>query len=187
MSTALSTVGLPINTLMNVNQTPKSGSAGQLQQQLGQDAFLKLLTTQLRNQDPEKPMDDTQSIAQLAQFSALQAQTNLSSSFAAFQSNFGVMQAASLIGKTATVAAPDANGNNSSISGTINAVNVLDGKPYFTMTNAAGKVIVDSNGRPEQFSTSQITSIGMGSSSSGSSGTSAGTGGVPVIPPTLGN
>lgn len=164
MSTAVSAAGLPINSLMNVNQTPASG-AGQLQQQLGQDAFLKLLTTQLRNQDPEKPMDDTQSIAQLAQFSALQSQTNLSASFAAFQSNFGVMQAASLIGKTATVSAPDASGNSSTIGGTINAVNVMDGKPYFTMTNAAGQTIVDSNGRPEQFSTSQITSIGVAASS----------------------
>ena len=157
MSSVASTSGLPINSL--INSQPGSAATGGMQT-LGADAFLKLLTTQLRNQDPEKPMDDTQSIAQLAQFSALQAQTNLSSAFAAFQSNFGVMQAASLIGKSATVNAPDAAGNSSSISGTIKNVNVMDGKPYFTMTDKNGNVIVDSNGRPEQFSTSQITSIG---------------------------
>lgn len=156
MSSVASTSGLPINSLIN----SQAGSTTGGMQSLGADAFLKLLTTQLRNQDPEKPMDDTQSIAQLAQFSALQAQTNLSSAFAAFQSNFGVMQAASLIGKSATVNAPDATGNASSISGTIKNVNVMDGKPYFTMTDKSGNVIVDSNGRPEQFSTSQITSIG---------------------------
>ena len=157
MSSVASTSGLPIDSL--INSKAGSASLGGMQT-LGADAFLKLLTTQLRNQDPEKPMDDTQSIAQLAQFSALQAQTNLSSSFAAFQSNFGVMQAASLIGKSATVNAPDAAGNSSSVSGTIKNVNVMDGKPFFTMTDKNGNLIVDGNGRPEQFSTSQITSIG---------------------------
>ncbi|MDP9019044.1 MAG: flagellar hook capping protein [Candidatus Eremiobacteraeota bacterium] len=159
MSNATSATGLPINSLIN-NNGGNSLNAPAIQAQLGQDAFLKLLTTELRNQDPEKPMDSTQSIAQLAQFSALQAQTSLSNAFASFQSNFGVMQAASLIGKTATVNAPNAGGNSSSISGTIKAVNVMEGKPYFTMTDKAGNVITDSRGVPEQFSTSQITSIG---------------------------
>ncbi|HZS12766.1 MAG TPA: flagellar hook capping FlgD N-terminal domain-containing protein [Nitrospirales bacterium] len=41
--------------------------------QLGQDDFLKLLTVQMQNQDPLKPMDNQEFIAQLAQFSQLQA------------------------------------------------------------------------------------------------------------------
>jgi len=39
---------------------------------VGQDAFLKILLTQLRFQDPMKPVDNQQFIAQLAQFSALE-------------------------------------------------------------------------------------------------------------------
>ena len=39
--------------------------------ELGKDEFLKLLVTQLQNQDPLNPQDDTQFISQLAQFSAL--------------------------------------------------------------------------------------------------------------------
>jgi flagellar basal-body rod modification protein FlgD len=47
---------------------------------LGQDAFLKLLVTQLQHQDPSKPIDDTQFIAQLAQFSSLEKLTDMASS-----------------------------------------------------------------------------------------------------------
>lgn len=39
---------------------------------LGKDDFLKLLTTQLRYQDPLKPMDDREFMAQLAQFTLVE-------------------------------------------------------------------------------------------------------------------
>lgn len=39
---------------------------------IGQDEFLKILLTQLKFQDPLKPMDNQQFVAQLAQFSALE-------------------------------------------------------------------------------------------------------------------
>ncbi len=46
-------------------------------QGLGKDAFLQLLVTQMQYQDPLAPTDDTQFIAQLAQFTALEQMTNV--------------------------------------------------------------------------------------------------------------
>ena len=47
---------------------------------LGQDAFLKLLVTQLQHQDPTKPQADGEFIAQLAQFSSLEKLTQIATS-----------------------------------------------------------------------------------------------------------
>ncbi|NLW22284.1 MAG: hypothetical protein GXY88_03360 [Tissierellia bacterium] len=44
---------------------------------LDKDAFLRLLTTQLANQDPLNPMEDREFIAQLAQFTSLEQMQNL--------------------------------------------------------------------------------------------------------------
>jgi len=45
--------------------------------QMGKDAFLQLLTTQLAHQDPTAPQDNAQMIAQLAQFSSLEQLTQI--------------------------------------------------------------------------------------------------------------
>jgi flagellar basal-body rod modification protein FlgD len=49
---------------------------------LGKDEFLQLLITKLQNQDPLKPMDDEDFIAQLAQFSSLEQMNNISEGIA---------------------------------------------------------------------------------------------------------
>jgi len=147
----------PINGALQ----PPVGSGSALGgQQMGAQDFLSLLTTELQNQDPMQPVDDTQSIAQLAQFSALSATQELNSSFQNFQSNFGVLQSASLIGKTVTVDTPDASGNTSTITGTVASIAVQDGKPYFTMNGTDGKPISDDKGAPLLFSTTEIVGIG---------------------------
>ena len=57
--------------------TTTSSSAPLKQKDLGKDAFLQLLVTQLQNQDPTKPQADGEFIAQLAQFSSLEQLTSM--------------------------------------------------------------------------------------------------------------
>jgi flagellar basal-body rod modification protein FlgD len=69
---------------------------------LDRNAFLTLLTTQLQNQNPLDPMENEAFVAQLAQFSQLEATTQMSSSLEAMsnsQSADRIMQGASLVGK----------------------------------------------------------------------------------------
>jgi flagellar basal-body rod modification protein FlgD len=75
---------------------------GVKQQELGQDQFLKLMTTQLTKQLPTKPMENTDFIAQMAQFSTVTGIQQLQKSFDQFASSLSsdqALQSASLVGR----------------------------------------------------------------------------------------
>ena len=57
-----------------------ASAATQKTNQLGKDAFLQLLVTQLQHQDPTKPQADGEFLAQLAQFSSLEKLTQIADS-----------------------------------------------------------------------------------------------------------
>jgi flagellar basal-body rod modification protein FlgD len=98
--------------------------------QLGKDEFLKLLIAQLQNQDPLSPQDNTEMVAQMAQFSTLEAMTNLSS---AFLQN----QAYSMIGKGILGQIVDANsGIAREVAGLVDSAGIKDGKPYVMVGEA---------------------------------------------------
>jgi flagellar basal-body rod modification protein FlgD len=86
---------------------------------LGKQDFLKLLMAQLQNQDPLKPVDDTAMIAQMAQFSALEATQALSATMQTANNQASVAQAGAMIGKY--VLANQADG--SSTTGAVTGVN----------------------------------------------------------------
>src|SRR5262245_4718275 len=76
------------------------------QSELGQEDFLKLMITQFKNQDPFKPMENGEFLAQLAQFSTVKGLDDLNSSFANLSSSVvsnQALQASSLLGRTVLV------------------------------------------------------------------------------------
>ncbi|MBY6036089.1 flagellar hook assembly protein FlgD [Fictibacillus nanhaiensis] len=81
-------------------KTKQTGSS-----MLGKDDFLKILITQLQNQDPTNPMQDREFIAQMASFSSLEQMTNMNSTmqqFLTFQSESSLLQQSQMIGKQVT-------------------------------------------------------------------------------------
>jgi len=91
----------------------------QAQHELGKDDFLKLLITQLSNQDPTDPMDNTQFIAQMAQFSQLEQITNMNANFERLNSMLTSDQAVNVIGKNVEISLGD---NAGVTSGVVEAV-----------------------------------------------------------------
>lgn len=74
--------------------------------ELGQTAFLELMITQLENQNPLDPQDNSEFVAQLAQFSSVEGIDRLNNSFDSFASNFisnQALQATSLVGSSVAV------------------------------------------------------------------------------------
>lgn len=94
--------------------------------ELGKDAFLQLLVTQLQYQDPLDPVDNTQMVSQLAQFSALEQMQNLST-IASTMSN---TQALSLAGKNVILEVGKSLGseNTTMVGGRVDFVQIVDGK-----------------------------------------------------------
>lgn len=79
---------------------------------LGQDSFMKLLITQLKNQNPLNPQDNTAFVAQLAQFSSLQGIQTLNTTvngLAGGLQSSQALQASALVGRTVSVESSKAN------------------------------------------------------------------------------
>jgi flagellar basal-body rod modification protein FlgD len=96
---------------------------------LGKNAFLKLLVAQLKNQDPMKPMEDKEFIAQLAQFSSLETLQSLQQRMDSMIASQAVDQASGLIGKHVTAEVASVNGGTETVSGAVTEVRVVAGVP----------------------------------------------------------
>jgi flagellar basal-body rod modification protein FlgD len=91
--------GLSKSTLEQLSFKPETGKKEN--EALGQADFMQLLITQLENQDPLSPQDNTAFVAQLAQFSSLQGIENLNASFGEMTQSLKssqAIQASSLVG-----------------------------------------------------------------------------------------
>jgi len=123
----------PINTsyVNYTNTTAKNNTTETVKNTLGKDDFLKLLIAQLRYQDPLSPLQDSDFIAQLAQFSSLEQQTNIATAIESLKEHMVILnsqsllvQGAAMIGKEVVAKGPDGK----EIVGIISAVKWLDGE-----------------------------------------------------------
>jgi flagellar basal-body rod modification protein FlgD len=67
---------------------------------LDKDGFLKLFITQLQHQDPSAPMDASESVAQMAQFSMVEGMNNMQTTNSSIASSLNTSSAVGLIGRT---------------------------------------------------------------------------------------
>jgi len=117
---------MSINSINNYGATGTTGTTGISSSSSGNsmltmDDFFSLLVAQLSNQDMYNTMDDSEFIAQMAQFSMVQALSDLSEASATSYS-------VSLIGKEVTIAETTDNGTISSFQGIVEGVNLFNGK-----------------------------------------------------------
>ena len=78
--TTLAGLGIARTTTSNQAVAATGGTSA-----LGQDDFLKLMTAQLKNQDPFAPVDNTQMVAQMAQFSSVAGISEINTTLKAIQ------------------------------------------------------------------------------------------------------
>jgi flagellar basal-body rod modification protein FlgD len=97
-----------------------------LNKELDRNAFLTLLITQMQSQDPMKPMEDREFIAELAQFSALEQQQNTTTALDSLATAMQMSAATGFIGHTVTAENP-ATGVET--VGKVQAVTVENGAP----------------------------------------------------------
>jgi len=97
-------------------------------QSLNQNDFLKLLTIQLQNQDPLKPMSDAEFMGQMAQFSALEQTKELNATVTTLSQNLGFSSAQVYLGKTVTV-----NDSGKDVSGVVTGDKIASGLTSVTV------------------------------------------------------
>ena len=103
---------------------------------ISQEDFMKILLTQLRFQDPLKPVDNQEFVAQLAQFSALEINRQQSEKVDTLLSLQGTAQSIGLLGRTVEVTTA-----SGSTSGTVLAVSFATGEPRLTIKTSAATLI----------------------------------------------
>lgn len=97
---------------------------------LGEADFMQLLITQLKTQDPTKPLEDKEFIAQMAQFTALKQSSEMASAMKNMSQEFTFNRSVSLVGKNVTW--QDAQSGRF-FSGTVDSVRVKNGESFLNI------------------------------------------------------
>lgn len=111
-------------------QLPSTGQNSNMQ--LTATDFIKMMVTQLQNQDPTQPASSDQLLAQMSQIGQLQASTALQTSLSGLVMQNQIGAAGNLIGKS--VQGMDAQ--NNTVSGVVNSVRVQQNQVFLELDNS---------------------------------------------------
>jgi flagellar basal-body rod modification protein FlgD len=101
------------------------------------DDLLRVLLTELTHQNPLKPVDNKDFMAQIAQFASLESSQRLNQGIDQLLTLQAINQSVGLLGKRVT-----ANADSGPVSGTVTALTLENGVPRMTITPASGPVVV---------------------------------------------
>jgi flagellar basal-body rod modification protein FlgD len=119
----------PIGNVGNIiAQSSSKNTTKDATKTLGKDDFFKILITQLQHQDPSKPLEDKEFIAQMAQFTSLEQLSNMNTEMKALRQAMGLSPA--FIGKMISWSKTDSIGNTVIKSGIVDALKYKDGIQY---------------------------------------------------------
>jgi flagellar basal-body rod modification protein FlgD len=99
--------------------------------EMGKEQFLKILVTQLQNQDPTKPMEDREMIGQMAQLSVLEQLSNLNQSLSTYlfsNKENNISQYSTMLDKKVSWTNSDTNQVE---SGIVSGINFKNNEVYF--------------------------------------------------------
>jgi len=123
---------------MPIESIGAAAPADTAQSSLGQEDLFKILLTQLNYQDPLKPMDNQEFIAQLAQFTSLEQTQQMNQKLDQLLQSETVGQAISLLNHDIQVSL-----EATTEVGEVTAINFDNGSPLFTIKTADGRFIAD--------------------------------------------
>lgn len=132
---------------MTISSVSSSASTTQANP-MGMEDFLKILLTQLTYQDPLKPMDNQEFMAQMAQFTSLEQTQQLNEKMSTLISNQAALQSVGLIGRTVDIT----SSSGVAITGQVTALSLTGEAPALTVTTTGGATL-------SNISLSQITAV----------------------------
>ncbi|MEO9078215.1 MAG: flagellar hook capping FlgD N-terminal domain-containing protein [Rhodanobacter sp.] len=135
-----------MNPISNNNPATAPAQSSAISGSLSQADFLKLMTAQLQAQDPTKPVDNTQFVSQMAQFSQLSStqdmvasMKNLGSTLSSALQTSQVLGASSLVNRNVLVPSSTLNYSGGDAVGAVNISGA--GTATVNIVDSSGKVV----------------------------------------------
>jgi flagellar basal-body rod modification protein FlgD len=125
-----------VQSVSTVGGTSETTAAKASAAALDYDTFLKLLIAQMKNQDPTKPMDSTEYVAQLATFSQVEQSIQTNARLDSLLTSSALSLAEGLIGRTVTSPSGET-------TGTVVSVRITSDGPIATLEDGTTMTIGD--------------------------------------------